>query len=165
MTKCFFTLISFLIATGAVAAYDADGVPLGASEREVRKRYPTARCKALEWESKAAERRCDDAKAVFAGIEARITFYLRKGTVEAFDVRFDTRFADRIASTLTKRYGKPVSEEREAAERKGEPERQLYKVLWENKAERAVLTALSDKRRASLIAWRGDFEEEIYRIR
>ena len=165
MTKCFFTLISFLIATGAVAAYDADGVPLGASEREVRKRYPTARCKALEWESKAADRRCDDAKATFAGIEARITFYLRKGTVEAFDVRFDTRFADRIASTLTKRYGKPVSEEREAAERKGEPERQLYKVLWENKAERAVLTALSDKRRASLIAWRGDFEEEIYRIR
>ena len=165
MTKCFFTLISFLIATGAVAAYDADGVRLGASERDVRKRYPTARCKALEWESKAADRRCDDAKAAFAGIEARITFYLRKGTVEAFDVRFDTRFADRIASTLTKRYGKPVSEEREAAERKGEPERQLYKVLWENKAERAVLTALSDKRRASLIAWRGDFEEEIYRIR
>jgi len=165
VTKCFFTLISFLIATGAVAAYDADGVPLGASERDVRKRYPTARCKALEWESKAADRRCDDAKAVFAGIEARITFYLRKGTVEAFDVRFDTRFADRIASTLTGRYGKPVSEEREAAERKGEPERQLYKVLWENKAERAVLTALSDKRRASLIAWRGSFEEEIYRIR
>ena len=165
MTKCFFTLISFLIATGAVAAYDADGVPLGASERDVRKRYPTARCKALEWESKAADRRCDDAKAVFAGIEARITFYLRKGTVEAFDVRFDTRFADRIASTLKGRYGKPVSEEREAAERKGEPERQLYKVLWENKAERAVLTALSDKRRASLIAWRGAFEEEIYRIR
>ena len=165
MTKCFFTLISFLIATGAVAAYDADGVPLGASERDVRKRYPTARCKALEWESKAADRRCDDAKAVFAGIEARITFYLRKGAVEAFDVRFDTRFADRIASTLKGRYGKPISEEREAAERKGEPERQLYKVLWENKAERAVLTALSDKRRASLIAWRGSFEEEIYRIR
>jgi len=157
--------MSFLVAYGAAAAYDADGVPLGASERDVRKRYPTARCKALEWESKAADRRCDDAKATFAGIEARITFYLRKGTVEAFDVRFDTRFADRIASTLTKRYGKPVSEEREAAERKGEPERQLYKVLWENKAERAVLTALSDKRRASLIAWRGDFEEEIYRIR
>lgn len=165
MTKCFFTLIFFLIATGAVAAYDADGVPLGASERDVRKRFPTARCKALEWESKAADRRCDDAKAVFAGIEARITFYLRKGAVEAFDVRFDTRFADRIASTLKKRYGKPASEEREAAERMDQPERQLYKVLWETKTERALLTALSDKRRASLVAWRGDFEEEIYRIR
>ena len=163
--KCFFTLIFSLIATGAVAAYDADGVPLGASERDVRKRYPTARCKALEWESKAADRRCDDAKAVFAGIEARITFYLRKGAVEAFDVRFDTRFTDRIASTLKGRYGKPASEERESAERADRPVRQLYKVLWGGKAERAVLTALSDKRRASLIAWRGDFEEEIYRIR
>ena len=87
-------------------------MPLGASERDVRKRYPNAHCKALEWESKAADRRCDDAKAVFAGIEARITFYLKKGVVEAFDVRFDTRFADRIASTLKGRYGKPVSEER-----------------------------------------------------
>ena len=152
-------------AGSVLAAYDADGVALGAAERDVRKRFPTARCKALEWESKAADRRCDDAKAVFAGVEARVTFYLKKGSVEAFDVRFDTRFADRIASTLKKRYGNPASEEREAAERKDQPERQLYKVLWESKAERAVLTALSDKRRASLIAWRGDFEEEIYRIR
>jgi hypothetical protein len=155
----------FFTAIPGFAAYDADGVPLGASERDVRKRYPSARCKALEWESKAADRRCDDAKAVFAGIETRITFYLKKDAVEAFDLRFDSRFADRISSTLKARYGKPASEERESAERKGRPARQLYKVLWENQAERAVLTALSDKRRASLVVWRGAFEEEIYRIR
>jgi len=157
--------MSFLIAYGAVAVYDADGVPLGASEGDVRKRYPNARCKALEWESKAADRRCDDAKAVFAGIEARITFYLKKGAVEAFDVRFDTQFAERIAGRMTARYGKPVTQGHEPVERSDQPARKIYKVLWENKAERAVLTALSDKRRASLIAWRGDFEEEIYRIR
>ena len=153
------------IVSPVLAAYDADGVPLGASERDVRKRYPSARCKALEWASKAADRRCDDAKAVFAGIETRITFYLKKDAVEAFDVRFDTQFAERIAGTLKGRYGKPASEEREAAERTDKPVRQLYKVLWENQAERAVLTALSDKRRASLVVWRGAFEEEIYRVR
>ncbi len=164
--KWFYVVAVFFGSTGSVfAAYDADGVPLGASEREVRKRFPSARCKALEWESKAANRRCDDAKAVFAGIETRITFYLKKDAVEAFDVRFDIKFADRMANTLKGRYGKPVSEERESAERANRPVRQLYKVLWENQAERAVLTALSDKRRASLIVWRGAFEEEIYRIR
>lgn len=155
----------FFTAIPGFAAYDADGVPLGASEREVRKRYPSARCKALEWESKAAERRCDDAKAVFAGIESRITFYLRKDAVEAFDVRFDSQFAERIAGILTARYGKPVTEGHEPVERADQPSRKIYKVLWENKAERALLTALSDKRRASLVVWRGGFEEEIYRIR
>lgn len=155
----------FLLALPVSAAYDADGVALGASERDVRKRYPSARCKALEWESKAADRRCDDAKAVFAGIETRITFYLKKDAVEAFDLRFDSQFAERISNALKGRYGKPASEERESAERKGRPARQLYKVQWENKAERAVLIALSDKRRASLVVWRGAFEEEIYRIR
>ena len=164
--KWFYVVAIFLASTGPVfAVYDADGVPLGASERDVRKRYPSAHCKALEWASKAADRRCDDARATFAGIQTRVTFYLKKDAVEAFDVRFDTKFAERIANTLKGRYGKPASEQRESAERQDRPEQRLYKVLWEHKEERAVLTSLSDKRRASLIVWRGAFEEEIYRVR
>jgi hypothetical protein len=41
----------------------------------------------------------------------------------------------------------------------------VYSVLWQGKGERAVLTAQMEKRRASIIVYRGDFEEEIYRVR
>ena len=59
---------------GAALAYDANGAALGASEAEVMKRFPSARCQALEWKSKAADRRCDDAKMAFAGgVPGRIT--------------------------------------------------------------------------------------------
>ena len=163
-TSCLFTAL-FLFSSPGFTAYDADGVPLGASEKDVRKRYPSAHCKALEWSSKAADRRCDDAKASFAGVDSRITIYLNKGVVEAFDVRFDTKFAQRIVNTLKGRYGSASSEERETADRQDRPARQTYKVLWENKDERAVLVSLSDKRRASLLVYRGAFEEEIYRVR
>ena len=144
------------LAAPAGAAFDAEGVALGAAEREIKKRFPSVYCKALEWASRAADRRCDDAKGMFAGVEVRITFYLKKGALEAFDVRFDTRDAYRIAGFLKSRYGAPASEDRE---------RQLYKLQWEARGERAVLTALTDKRRASLLVWRGDFEEEIYKVR
>lgn len=153
------------LCQSAVAAFDADGVALGAAESEVRKRYPSARCKALEWTSRAADRRCDDARVQFAGAEARITFYLRKGAVVAFDVRFDTRDTARIAGFLKSRYGKPLAEEREAVERKDRATRQTVRVLWEKNGERAVLVSVLDKRRASLLVSRGDFEEEIYRVR
>jgi hypothetical protein len=155
-----------LLFTGSIfASYDADGVPLGASEQAVLKRFPSARCKPLEWQSRAADRRCDDARAVFGGMEARITFYLRKDAVEAFDVRFDAKFAPRMASLLTNRYGKPVSEERGKAERAEGSQRELVKLLWQSKAERALMVAASDKRRGSLLVSRGGFEEEIYRVR
>jgi len=38
-------------------------------------------------------------------------------------------------------------------------------VQWHKGEEQAVLTAQGDKRRGSIIVWRGNFEEEIYRIR
>ena len=43
--------------------------------------------------------------------------------------------------------------------------RELYKVLWENGADRAMLTAQLDKKRATLLVSRGNFDEEIYRVR
>jgi hypothetical protein len=165
--KVILTLLA-LVAPSALAAYDANGVALGAKESEIRKHYPGARCKALEWASKAADRRCDDARVRFAGVEARITFYLRKDAVQAFDVRFDARHADKVAGFLKSRYGNPVSEQREPSEKgprgeKGQAE--VYKLLWEAKGERAQLVAVQDKRRGSLLVWRGNFEEEIYRVR
>ena len=75
------------------AAYDANEVVLGASEKVVLKQFPAAHCAPLQWKSKAAERRCDDSKIVLGGVPGRITFYLKRDRVEAFDVRFDTKDA------------------------------------------------------------------------
>jgi len=139
-------------ASQAAAAFDANGVALGAAEGEIRKQFPSAHCKPLEWSSRAAERRCDDSKIVFGGVQARITFYLKNGAVEAFDVRFAARDLGRLSAFLKSRYGKPASEE-------------AYRLLWKNNRERAELVAPPDKRRGSLLVSRGDFEEEIYRVR
>ena len=140
----------------AKAALDAGGVALGAPELRVKTAYPSAFCRPLEWSSRAADRRCDDGKARFAGIEARITFYLKKDSVEAFDVRFESRDSDQVAAFLLKRYGKPVYEERSG---------KLTKLEWEDQPARAVFTSLADRRRASLLVYRGAFEEEIYKVR
>ena len=147
----------------AWAAYDANDVALGATEKALLERFPVAHCKPLEWKSKAAERRCDDSKALIGGVPGRITFYLRRDRVEAFDMRFDNKDAERLAAFLKKRYGAPTEEGRSKLEdqRKGE----VYKVEWKKGEERAVLTSLSGKSRATLTVWRGDFEDEIYRVR
>jgi hypothetical protein len=155
---------AFFVAQAATAAFDANGVALGASEDDIKKRFPSAYCKPLEWASRAAERRCDDAKISFGGAEGRITFYLRKGAVQAFDVRFDTKDVDRVTNQLKSRYGKPVSEVKEAVGPEGKV-RELYKVLWESSPDRAVLTAQTGQKRASLLVSRGNFDEEIYRVR
>jgi hypothetical protein len=152
-----------LCASSVCAAYDANGVALGASEKAVLQQFPAAHCKPLQWASNAADRRCDDSKIVLGGVPSRITFYLRKDQVQAFDVRFDSKDADRLASFLKKRYGAPNGETRSklVEPRRGE----LYKVEWQKGAERAVLTAQSEKRRAFFTVSRGDFEDEIYRVR
>jgi hypothetical protein len=78
-------------------------------------------------------------------------------------VRFESKDAERLASFLKKRYGAPSGETRAKL---GEPRAgELYKVQWEKGAERAVLTSQSEKRRAFLTVSRGDFEDEIYRVR
>ena len=158
-----FSVAAFFVAP-ARAAYDANGVALGASEDDIKKRFPSAYCKPLEWASRAAERRCDDAKISFGGAEGRITFYLKKGAVQAFDVRFDTKDLDRIAKQLKARYGAPVSEVKETVGPEGK-QRELYKVLWEAKPDRALLTAQIGQKRATLLVSRGNFDEEIYRVR
>ena len=158
-----FTCIFF--SAKAWAAFDANGVTLGAGEKDVRAQFPSIYCKKLEWESRAADRRCDDARVAFGGMEARITFYLRKDKVEAFDLRFDTRLLERMLAHLKERYGQPTSEVKEKIEDRDKPAREVLKVLWEGKGERAVLTTQLNQRRGSLMVYRGNFEEEIYKVR
>lgn len=153
----------FLVCHAAGAGFDVNEVALGASEADVKRRFPSANCKKLEWESRAADRRCDDSRISFGGVESRVTFYLRKDKVEAFDLRFDSRELDRIVAHAKQRYGKPASEQRDTVGDK--KPRQVYKALWEGKGERAALVSRSDDRRGSLLVSRGNFEEEIYKVR
>lgn len=156
---------TLLFTLPASAALDVKDIVLGANERDVKLKFPSAHCKALEWQSKAADRRCDDSRVVFGGVEVQVTFYLRKDAVEAFDLRFDTKELDRFVAFLKARYGAPQSESKDKYERKGDNARQVYKALWESGKERAVLTAQLEKRRASMLVSRGNFDEEIYRVR
>ena len=158
-------LLLCALAAPARADYDANGVVLGASELDVKKAYPGVYCKPLEWRSAASDRRCDEAKVPFAGVESRITFYLKKDAVQAFDVRFETKDLDKVVAFLKKRYGKPLSETKDAFERKGRGGKEIYKALWEAGKDRAVLVAQLDKKRGQLTVSRGDWEEEIYRVR
>jgi hypothetical protein len=158
-------LILLLVALPAWG-YDANGVALGAPEADVRKAFPSARCRALEWQSQAAERRCDDAKIVFGGAQARITFYLKADRVQAFDVRLDERDLERVTGFLKARYGKPSAETRDRIERRGGGEaREITKIRWEKGAEQAVLSSQLKRKRVDLNVWLGKFDEEIYRIR
>ena len=150
-----FALTPFLVfALPALAAYDINDVPLGASEKDIKQKFPYANCRALEWPSRAADRRCDDSRTIFAGVDASVTFYLRKGAVEGFDVRFDHRDVGGIVKFLSTRYGAPAFE----------GPRPLM-AQWKNKAERATITSEKGRRRASLLVSRGTFEEEIYKVR
>jgi hypothetical protein len=144
----------WLLAASASAAYDANEVTLGASEKEIKARFPHANCRPLEWPSRAAERRCDDSRVAFGGIDASITFYLKGDALEGFDVRVDKSEFERMTQYLSKRYGKPV-------EASADPAR----VEWKNRGERALLSAEQGRRRASLLVWRGAFLDEIYKVR
>jgi len=166
VTRAIALALLCLLALPAAAAYDVKGIALGAQEKDIRKALPSAHCKALEWQSRAADRRCDDSRVAFGGIEVKVTFYLKKGVLEAFDLRFDTRELDRFVGFLKSRYGPPESESRDSfAKGKGKSSRDVHRVLWERGGERAVLTAQLEKSRAALLVYRGAFEEEIYRVR
>ena len=147
------------------AAFDANGVSLGDNELAVKKAFPAIRCKPLEWKSDAADRRCDDAKAPFGGVETRVTFYLKADSIRGFDLRFDSSQINPVADFLRRRYGKPVSEARDKIVRKNKPEREVFKILWEQGKDKAVLSSVSSEKRAQLSVSRGDFDEEIYRVK
>ena len=154
--------LSLLFVMESALAFDANGVKIGDREGDVRRTFQSAHCKALEWTSRAADRRCDDAKVPIAGTTVRVTFYIKNDVVQAFDLRFHSRDAEQVAKYLKTRWGEPVSESRENAGDRGS--RSVYKVLWEKNRDRAVLVSQSQSRRASVLASRGNFEEEIYKV-
>jgi hypothetical protein len=152
--KVVLTACILLLAGSALAAYDVNEVALGASEKDIKARFPSANCRPLEWPTRAADRRCDDSRINFGGVDASVTFYLRRDAVEGFDVRFDGRELERVKQFLVTRYGAPAAEGPEP-----------IKLEWKAKGERAVLTAEQGRRRASLLVSRGTFEEELYKVR
>ena len=165
-------LAVLVLALGAhsALAYDVNGVPIGGDEQAAKKAFPSAHCKALEWNSTVADRRCDDAKIALAGVSARVTVYLKTGVIQAISVRFDTKDRERVVSHLTSRWGKPASEKTETVARKGKDgkerdDRKVYKANWEKGDERALVTVQSDRKRAALEVWRGNFIDEIYKVR
>jgi hypothetical protein len=160
-----------LVASAASAAYDVNDVKLGASEHEIKQRFPNAHCRALEWPSRAADRRCDDSRMSFGGADASVTFYLKRDSMEGFDVRFEHRDLPTVLKYLQSRYGKPLDAEaplnpeppaKAASAAKGEAP---AKLEWRKNDERARLTSEPGRRRAALLVWRGAFEEEIYKVR
>jgi hypothetical protein len=70
-----------------------------------------------------------------------------------------------VTALLKKRYGEPQSETKEAFEREGKAGTQTYKALWETGKDRAVLVVPLEKKRGQLTVSRGDWEEEIYKVR
>ena len=138
--KGLFLVGLFLLALPA-SAYDANGVVLGGKEVEVKKAFPSAHCKALEWKSDAADRRCDDSKISLGGVEAKITFYLKAGAIQAFDLRFDVKDLERVRALLKVRWGAPLAEATETIARRDKEDRKVFKMRWEKGSDRALLTA------------------------
>ena len=83
MNRILFLLL--LAPALAFGAFDANGLKLADNELAVKRVFPGIRCKPLEWKSDAADRRCDDAKVPFGGVEARITVYLKAKIVLEFE--------------------------------------------------------------------------------
>lgn len=153
-----------LLAAAPAWGFDANGVALGAREAEVRKAFPEASCKPMDWKTDAADRRCDAASIRFGGAQARITFFLKADAVQAFDLRFEDKDLRAVVEHLRGRYGRPDAEGNETFQRRGDA-RSVYKVRWEKGADRAVLSSMAGRRRVDLNVWRANFDTEIYRIK
>ncbi len=155
------------LAAPVCGAYEVNGVALGATESAVKKAFPSAYCKPLEWRSDAADRQCDDAKITYAGVRARVAFYLRRDAVQAFTIRFGINERSRVAAHFRSKWGAPTSEATQAIPRKGkDPEpKQIYTARWDRGNDHALLTAQLDRKRGMLEVWRGNFRDEIYRVR
>jgi hypothetical protein len=160
-----FVLLGLLALPLAAAAYDINGVKLGGSELDIRKAFPTAHCKALEWKSNAADRRCDDAQISLDGVKLRFTAYTKNDQIQAYDLRFDTKDLEKVKGSLKSRWGAPLAEATEVFAQKEKPDRKVFKMRWEKGGDRAILSAQLDKRNVAVEVSRGNFPEEIYRVR
>ena len=158
-------ILSLCLLALPALAYDLNGIALGGKEIDVKKALPSVRCKALEWKSDAADRRCDDSRAPIGGVETRIAVFLKAGVIQAYDIRFDIKELDRMKEFLRARWGAPLAEATEVVARRDKEDRKVFKMRWDKGADRAILTAQLEKKRASLEVSRGTFPEEIYRVK
>jgi hypothetical protein len=168
MTR-FVPLVLAFLASCALA-YDVNGVKLGGREIEVKSAFPSVHCKQLEWRTEAADRRCDDARIALGGAGgplARVTFYLKAGVIRAIDLRFDTRDLEKVKAILKTRWGAPLAEATETigARSKDRKDRKVHKMRWERGEDRAILSAQLEKKRASIEVARGNFFDEVYRVK
>ena len=157
--------LSLCLFTLPALAFDLGGIALGGKEIDVKKAMPATNCKALEWKSDAADRRCDDARVPVGGVETRTTVFLKAGAIQAYDVRFDIKDLERMKAYLKARWGTPLAEATDVISRRDAKDRKVFKMRWEKGAERAILTAQLEKKRVSLEVSRGNFPEEIYRVK
>ena len=162
--KKLLAMLLCLLAYPALA-FELNGVTLGGKEIEAKKAMPSALCKALEWKSDAADRRCDDAKVSVGGVETRITVFLKADSIQAYEIRFDMKELERMKVQLKKRWGEPLAEATEVIAKRDKPDRKVLKMRWEKGADRALLVAQLEKKRASLEVSRGNFPVEIYRVK
>ena len=163
MKRLFFVTLLFLSLPAI--AYDINGVKLGGREVEVKKAFPSVHCKALEWKSDAADRRCDDARISLGGVQARITVFLKADSIQAYDLRFDVKELERVKAHLKARWGAPLAEATEVIARRDKEDRKVFKMRWEKGADRALLVAQLERKNATLEISRGNFPVEIYRVR
>jgi hypothetical protein len=163
MKRCFVLLL--LCAAMPALAFDLNGVGLGASEQDVKKKFPGAHCKPLEWKADAADRRCDDVRAAFVGIPSRVTFYLRGDKVQGFDLRCDIKDLERVKAQLKSRWGAPLAETVETISRKEGEDRKVLKMRWEKGADHATLVSQLDKKRVGVEVARGAFFDDIYKVK
>ena len=163
MKRLLFVLLC-LVAAPALA-YELNGIRLGGKEIEVKKVYPSAHCKPLEWKTDAASRRCDDPRVSLGGVFARITVFLKADVIQGYELRFDTRDLERVKAALRATWGAPAAEATEVISRKDKEDRKVFKARWEKGADHAVLTAQLEKKRGGLDVWRGNFADEIYRVK
>jgi hypothetical protein len=159
-------LLAFILALSLPAfGYDVNGVNLGGKELDVKKAFPSAHCKALEWKTDAADRRCDDAKISLGGVEAKITVFLKADVIQAYDLRFDMKDLERVTAYLKARWGAPLAEATDIIARKDKKDRKVYKARWEKGADRALLAAQLEQKRGAVEVSRGNFPEEVYRVK
>jgi hypothetical protein len=168
MKKLFPLAFAFLAAPAI--AYDVNGVPLGGKEIDVKKAFPSVHCKELEWRTDAADRRCDDARIALGGPggpEAKVTFYLKASVIRGFDLRFDIKDLEKVKAVLKKRWGAPLAEVTETigARDKDKKDRQVFKMRWEKGADKAILSAQLEKKRATVEVERGKFFNEVYKVK
>jgi len=158
-------LLQLCLAALPALAFELNGIALGGQEVDVKKAFPSTHCKALEWKTDAADRRCDDSKAPIGGIPTLVTVFLKAGVIQAYDIRFDIKELDRMKAHLRAKWGAPLSEATEVISRRDKEDRKVFKMRWDKGADRAILAAQLEKKRGTLEVSRGTFPEEVYRVK